>query len=49
MTPGQASILFEFRGRHYLYDGGLPEAVEDAVADLFDADGLWRVVGYTIR
>lgn len=42
MTPAKATILFEFRGRHFVYDGGLPEAVEEAVADLYDERGFWR-------
>ena len=41
----QATILFEFRGQRYVYDGGLPEAVEEAVADLYDDSGFWRA-GY---
>jgi hypothetical protein len=45
MTPGIASILFDFRGQRYEYDGGLPDAVADAVADRFDERGFW-VGGY---
>ena len=42
MTHGNASILFDFRGQRYEYDGGLPAEVAAAVADLFDEHGFWR-------
>ena len=39
---GDAHIVFEFGGRRYEYDGGLPGEVADAVAALYDERGFWR-------
>ncbi len=38
---GTAYIVFEYKGRRYEYDGGLPEEVEEQAAHLFDAEGFW--------
>jgi len=36
-----ACVIFEFNGRQYEYDGGLPTEVADAAVHLFDEEGFW--------
>ncbi len=38
---GNASILFEYKGKRYVYDGGLPDAVEAMTEHLRDDEGYW--------
>jgi len=41
----KAYITFSFAGQQYEYDGGLPGAVTERVAHLFDPEGFW-IGGY---
>lgn len=38
---GKAYIVFEYKGRRYEYDGGLPDELDDEIAHLVDAEGMW--------